>query len=76
MASSTTQLDVEQFLREFLPYPNDVPNSSNPTRNPFDTLENANTMPENDVSKLIVSCRFFLWLAWMSLTCVLDCGRQ
>ncbi len=62
MANSTTQLDTEQFLNEFLPYPNRAPTLSSPVDNLFDALENANTMTEGDVSKLLVS------------RCFHDCG--
>ncbi|KAI1782104.1 hypothetical protein LXA43DRAFT_957881 [Ganoderma leucocontextum] len=55
MANSTTQLDTEQFLSEFLPYPNHTPTQSNLAQNPFDALRNANDMPESDVSQLLIA---------------------
>ncbi|KAM5541548.1 hypothetical protein V8D89_004738 [Ganoderma adspersum] len=55
MAHSTTQLDTERFLSEFLPYSNDVPTPTNSTHNPFYALKNANKMSDNDVSKHLIA---------------------
>ena len=55
MATSTAQLDTEDFLREFFPPPScDLPTSGF-KMNPFVSLEKADTMPESRLSDLLVS---------------------
>ncbi len=61
MAHPTTYLDTEEFLNEFLPYPHDAPAPRDPTRNPFETLQNPNSIPESEVYELVVSRHSSSW---------------
>ncbi|TBU40240.1 hypothetical protein BD309DRAFT_361855 [Dichomitus squalens] len=54
MATSTTQLDTETFLQEFLPSSPYNHHERHPHHNPFSTLQKADRMPENELSDLFV----------------------